>query len=972
MPEDAFHLSADNWQQVQDLLAAALDQPPDARPAFLDATCPDLPGLRAEVESLLRAYADAEGFLDPLDDANTSALLAEGAALHTYPQVGPYQVLRELGRGGMGVVYLAERADGHFEQHVAVKLIKRGMDSDAIEQRFLHERQILARLQHPGVARLLDGGVSDDGQPYFAMEYIDGQPLTDYCDAHRLGINERLQLFAQAADAVQYAHQNLVVHRDLKPSNILVTPDGRLKLLDFGIAKLLGDTADDATRTSQRLLTPDYAAPEQVRGTSITTATDVYALGVVLYELLTGHRPHRFAERSAEAIAQAHDGAPPTKPSTVIGRPSEVRQPDGTTTTVSSQAISQARATEPDRLRRRLVGDLDGIVLKALRPEPAHRYASAEAFVADIRRHLAGLPVQAQQGTMRYRLVKFVRRHGMGVAASLLVVLSLVGGIITTTWQARQKAQEAAKATQVKDFTLSLFQTADPFAAPTRDAIHGDSITARVLLDRGVARVDAELANQPEVQAEMLAMLGNVYAQLGETASADPLLERALAIRQGTLGPRDLAVALSMSDLGTLRASQGRYAEADSLYSAALAIRQRRLGPNHLDVAASLNLLGTTADYLGDFASAEDYYRRALGIQRKALRRSDSTVATTLNNLAVLLAKQDLLDEAEPLYRDVLAIRQEALGEDHPFVSLSMGNLAGVLSDLSQFEEADSLFRVAIGKGRLLLGPEHDMVVHNMMGHGLLLRRWGRLEEAEATYRQVLDIRRRSLGASHPGVASVLNNLAALLRYRGDYAAASPIFEQVLAMDRAAFGDVHPYIADDLDLLGAVQAAQGDHAEALVLHREAATIHAQLWDEGHPRRASNMNRQAIALCGLGRCAAALPLADNALDSVRRALGDTHLNTAGIMESLAAIHLALGDVPKADSLYHAAWTVRHELLPESHADRALALVGLANVREVQGQVVVADSLLRAAYTLRQQGLPERHPLTETLRQRLAAR
>ncbi|MEK7330512.1 MAG: serine/threonine-protein kinase, partial [Candidatus Eisenbacteria bacterium] len=479
------------------------------RTAFLDQACDGDAELRALVEALIRADESAGAFLDrPAAELAPELLAGEPEPAPEPPmagrQIGPWRVVREVGRGGMGAVYLAERADGAFEQTVALKLIKRGLARAEILQRFLRERRILARLEHRNIARLADGGVTDDGLPWFAMEYVEGQPITDWCDEHRAGVEERLRLFRAVCDAVQYAHRNLVVHRDLKPSNIFVTADGEVKLLDFGIARLLSDEPDgDAltlTREGLRVLTPHYAAPEQLRGEAATTATDLYSLGVVLYELLSGARPFG---RSATSLDQLRREVLEEEPVPPSGLRSEWRHP--------------------------LRGDLDNIVLTALRKEPQRRYPSVEALLADLERYREGRPVQATPPSARYRIAKFVRRNRVSVIAGAVVTLTFLVGVVATMWQAvaaalvvaslvgglavsigqtRLARREARKAEEVRSFLLRVFEVADPYHS------RGQSVTARELLDQGARRIDSELKGQPALRAEMLGVLADLYLKL--------------------------------------------------------------------------------------------------------------------------------------------------------------------------------------------------------------------------------------------------------------------------------------------------------------------------------------------------------------------------------------------------------------------------------------------------------------------------
>ncbi|MEM6335703.1 MAG: serine/threonine-protein kinase, partial [Bacteroidota bacterium] len=505
-------------QRVLEMVERAFEVPAQDRAAWVAEACEGDEALRAEVEALLAADAEADAFLEqPVTHAGSireaAALLA--AELPAEGRAGPYRLLQSLGRGGMGTVYLAQRDDGAFEQNVAVKIVRRGMDTDDILTRFRTERQILASLQHPNIARLLDGGMTADGRPYFVMEYVEGVPITRYCDEHRLSIDERLRLFATVCGAVQYAHQNLIVHRDLKPGNILVADDGTVKLLDFGIAKLLDPDfggVEARTRTEMRVMTPEYASPEQVRGNVLTTASDVYTLGVLLYELLAGRRPYDLPSRLQHEIERVICAEDPARPSTAVKRVVTLRRRDGTTETVSPDTISERRNMPPDSLKRRLGGDLDTIVLKAMSKEPARRYGSAEQLAQDVRRHLDGLPVEARPATVSYRLRKFVERHRVGFTASMIII-GLTVALLSTTFVQQRRTEaallraetEAETSRRVAEFFAGFFRAADPRQA------QGDTLTVYDVLDIGTRRIDAELASEPNVRAGLLLTLGDVY-----------------------------------------------------------------------------------------------------------------------------------------------------------------------------------------------------------------------------------------------------------------------------------------------------------------------------------------------------------------------------------------------------------------------------------------------------------------------------
>jgi serine/threonine-protein kinase len=799
------------WERVQALFGAALDRPKDDRAAFLDAACPDDDALRRDVLSLLEADATAHSFLDgvALDAVNLSDAFALDGQ-----QIGPYRIIREIGQGGMGAVYLAERADGQFEQQVALKLIKRGMDSELILRRFEHERQILARLQHPNIARLLGGGLTEDGRPYFAMEYVDGAPIDTYCDARQLSIDERLGLFTTVCKAVLYAHAKLVVHRDLKPENILVTQDEagqpQVKLLDFGIAKLLEDPSEGLTRTGMAVMTPAYASPEQVRGEVVSTSTDIYSLGVVLYELLTGVRPYDVASQSSDA-AQAIATVEPVRPSTVVKM-----------ATATDRRVSQARGTQPGRLRRRLTGDLDVICLKALRKEPERRYGSVEAFADDLQRHRDGLPVLARSDAVSYRLRKFVLRHRTGVsiaAAAVLVVMTLVGYYTARLAQERDLAQrEAAKAQQVAGFLESIFETTDPSEA------RGETVTARELLDAGHARIAEDLQGQPLVRAPLLRTLGNVYRELGLFEEARPLLEEAVALHRAAHGLRHPETASSQTALALVLDEIGEREAAEALYREALVTRRAVLGPDHPLLSESLANLGYLLQNQGLDTEAEVLLREALTIDRLHFAADHPYVATSMTRLARLLRQEERYDEAETLLREALAAQRRHYAGDHPEVASTLRNLASLLRDTDRYEEAEVLYRETIAMRRRLYGDLHAEVGVALNSYAQLLRYQERLEQATAVTREYIAIAEHTYGPVHPEPAIGYYNLGLILRDAGDLRGAQRAFEQTLAIEDDVLGPEHPDRAYTLLELADLYRQHGAASDALPLLDEAIAI----------------------------------------------------------------------------------------------------------------------------------------------------
>jgi serine/threonine protein kinase/tetratricopeptide (TPR) repeat protein len=594
-------MKPERWQRIKQVWEAASERERQERAAFLSEACQEDDTLRRAVESLLAADEEAGTFLEtPVFAAAAEMIAAEPGASLIGQRIGAYQIISELGRGGMGAVYLAERADAQFRKQVAIKLVKRGLDSQEILRRFHYERQILASLEHPHIARLLDGGTTADGLPYFVMEHIAGTPIDQYCDRHQLNTSERLKLFRDVCAAVQFAHQNLVVHRDLKPSNILVTEAGQVKLLDFGIAKLLHpdllSQTLESTALGARPMTPEYASPEQVRGAPITTASDVYSLGVVLYELLTGHRPYRFTAHSLEEMARVICEQEPEKPSTVISRTAETLGADDTErTALTPEMVSRTREGQPEKLRRRLAGDLDNIVLKALRKEPARRYASVEQLAEDLRRHLEGRPVIARSDTLGYRAGKFIQRHKAGVAAVLLIVVTLAGGMVATAWQARVARAERARAEQRFNDVRKL---ANSFMFEFHDAIQNlpGTVPARQLVVKKALEYLDSLARE---------------------SSHDPALQRELATAYHKLGE----IQGSLIDFG----NSGNSADALASYRKALAMREALSAANpedaqaRNDLAGSYLRLGQLLAESGDASGALELCRKGVTIREAAV-----------------------------------------------------------------------------------------------------------------------------------------------------------------------------------------------------------------------------------------------------------------------------------------------------------------------------------------------------------------
>ena len=824
------------------LLDEVVELAPGERAAVLDRSWSHDPGLRAEVESLLAACDRAAGFLQSPAVAFLTPVIAAAdlATPSRLERVGAYRILRELARGGMGTIHLAERADGQFEQRVALKLIRHGLDSDEIHRRFLAERQILARLNHPHIARFYDGGMTVEGQPWLAMEYIDGKPLTRHCQESGLGITARLELFRDVCDAVRYAHQNLVVHRDLKPSNILVTASGAVKLLDFGIAKLLESEAgvqqnagsEPLTRTELRALTPEYAAPEQVRGEAVTTATDVYALGGVLYELLTGRRACRFERHTPAEIERVICTVEPTAPG--------------------------------------VSGDIDTIVLKALQKDPARRYASAEALLDDLRRQQRGLPVLARPDSVRYRTVKFVQRHRVGVLAVGAILLALAAGLGATLWQTRVARREAARAGIVRDFVVGLFEVAYPHRA------RGRPVTALDMLELGSERAQTELVRQPAAQAELLHILATIYRDLARYDRALPLIRRSTEISLATYGPDHILVAERQRGWGRILYHQGRYAEADSLLMRVIAAYRREKGSRHPETGTALHNLAYVRGATGDYTSAEALEREALEIDRKHYGDDNLATMWDLDNLGETLLKQGKLRQADSAHRVALEVRRRLLDADHdevmisvhnlglvraalgdyaaaerllreaatkrrrwyaeghPRLALALTSLGDVLLDTDRAAEAESLFAEATAMRRAFLGPDHPETIDAAGRTALARHRRGRAEGAEAGLRQAVEGLERRLGSDHPVTAAALVRLAEVVASSGRLHQADSLLARALTIRRARLGDGHYHVGRTYALQGRLRLVLGDSAAGRLALRRALEGYRRELPAAHP------------------------------------------------------------------------------------------------------------------------------------------
>lgn len=927
-------MAVDHWSRVGTLFEDTLALPPRERNQFLVDACGGDGDLREEVESLLAAHADANG--EFLKKGQVARLMQWGdVALDQPPkQVGPWRVVSEIGRGGMGVVYEARRADGQFEQTAALKLIKRGMDSDHYLERFLRERQILARMDHPGIARLLDGGVTPEGRPWFALERIDGVHLTQHCSEKKLSVDQRLRLFNEVCSAVEYAHRNLVVHRDLKPSNVLVDTDGRVKLLDFGIAKILRDTGDTkGTRTvaTGRFVTPGYGAPELLRGGAVTTATDVYSLGVMLDELLSGKRPGRPSRDSS------------TAPSTEV-----------TGSTPPDRASLSAEASAHGGLDC----DLATIAAKATQSEPTRRYVSAEALREDVARYLRGEPVRACPDSLMYRARKFLNRHRMSTTLAGLAVLSLVVGLGTALWQAGVAArerdiarEESEQSEQVKKFMVDLFRASDP-----RD-LDGADLTAEKLIERGLGRVRSGLEDRPDLRAELLTTIGEVSRSLGDHEGARQLFEEASVIDLGPEPRNQLRHAAALNGLGTAWAHLGDAERAASHHRRALTIRSEFADADSTTITQSLNNLGVGLAMQGKQPEAIELYTRALEIQERVVGPDAIINLQTLSNLGVAHRLDGDFLKAER-YLTQAVERMSLHGQNRsPELVNSLNHLGSVQARLGRVRAAERLKRQSLELSLAYWGESHSETHIAMVGHAIALHVLGNHAEAVPLMRKGLEGDIEQLGPNHAFVATGRDNLASMLLEWGQVDEALAQFEISAA--------IHEGASDGRSLAihqvrhAAAQLAAGNVLVARQLVDRGLAAERQRTPLNNERLTTALMTSGLVRTSLGLLAEAETRFDEAQVLIGQRANPDHPDAGIASFGLGELYLAQGRIAEARLALERASKVWAEALPEGHWHRAEAQIALGACEILDGNVERGRQLMGDGITQLQRDRGETH-------------
>jgi eukaryotic-like serine/threonine-protein kinase len=770
MPE----LSQEQWRILSPYLDEALTLSGEAREAWIEALRARDSALATQLETLLLQHQAArrEGFLEKPPTLSESLHFA-GKTL------GAYKLISPIGQGGMGIVWLAERSDGRFERSVAVKVLNVALVGREGEERFKREGAILGRLSHPHIAKLLDAGLTENGNPYLVLEHVEGEPIDQYCNRGKLDVRARVRLFIDVLDAVSHAHANLIVHRDIKPSNVLVSKNGEVKLLDFGIAKLLQVEGQEAaatllTQEGGSPLTPEYAAPEQVTGAPVTTATDVYSLGVLFYLLLGGQHPAGSGARSPAVLFKA-----------IVE--TEAPRLSAAATSISAGAastIAADRGTTSDRLVRALRGDLDTVSAKALKKSPEERYSSVAAFADDLSRYLKQEPITARPDTFTYRTVKFVRRNRTAVVLASLALIAILAGLVGTVVQARtaQRQRDTAlrerdRATRITEFMTDMFKVSDPSQA------RGESITAREILDKAAQRIDTGLAKDPEAQAHMMYVMAEVYDNLGLIGDARSLVERAAELQQRVLGQKSPELLSSMELMGKTLTEQGHFAEAENLQRQTLEFRRQVLGPEHPDTVHSMSRLARVLSWEAKNDEAERLGREALDIERRVLGPENPDTLRLTNNLASVLwqgGDQNRYAEAEKLQRDAVAIERRVLGTEHPDTLVGLMNLGAILRRRGQYAEAEKVYREILPIQSHVLGPEHPDTLVLRGNLAIALAKQARYQEAEKLYRETRSIQERIFGPVHPYTANSTYNLACLAAVQGNRDQAFSLLDQAL------------------------------------------------------------------------------------------------------------------------------------------------------------------------------------------------
>ena len=892
-------------ERLKDLFGAALELKLEERAAFLDRECNGDSELRQQVESLLAANSRS------VSEQPTEEISSTPADTST-TVIGPYHLLELIGEGGMGQVWLAEQKRP-VRRRVAIKLIKAGMDTREVVARFESERQALALMDHPAIAKVFDAGSTPEGRPYFVMEYVAGIPITDYCDRRRLTIRQRMELFIQVCEGVQHAHQKAIIHRDLKPSNILVSEiDGKPmpRIIDFGVAKATSQklTAQTVyTRVGMLIGTLGYMSPEQADpiGEDIDTRTDIYSLGAVLYELLTGAPPFDFKklayDEALRCLREQDAPRPSTKLSTLDG---------------DSAIAAKNRGSDRPALVRELRGDPDAIALKALEKDRNRRYASASGLGVDIGRYLRNEPVIAHPASAAYRAHKFARRYRGSLITACAFALVLVAAAAVSIRQSIRASREAAVAEAINNFLQNdLLAQAGASTQSGPNTKPDPDLKVRTALDRAAARIGGKFDRQPEVEAAIRDTMGQTYMDLGLYPEARKQFERALELERRVMGAENPKTLTTISHLGGTAYLQGKYPEAEAILSQTLAIQRRVLGPEHHETLYSMNVLANAYYSQGKYAQAEALYSQTLEIRRRILGPEHPDTLSSMNNLAGVYYLQGKYAQAEALYSQTLEIRRRVLGPEHPVTLSSINNLANVYGSQGKYSQAEALHSQALEIKRRVLGSEHPDTLMSMSNLAVDYYSEGKYAQAETLYSQALEIQRHVLGPEHPDTLRSMNNLAGDYYDQGKYAQAEALFSRTLEIRRRVLGPENPITLGSMNNLANVYSLQGKNAQAEAMCSQTLEVQRRVLGPEHPDTLSTLADSGSMYQRQGKYALAETYAAQALAGRRHALGSEHPDTIASESDLALAYVSQGKFAEAEPLASQALETEKKVQPD---------------------------------------------------------